>query len=271
MAVAKRSRAKGRKVAMRPRKGSRNKRGTKRVTLASRVAALTRQIETKEGQWKTGLNQGLTHNNVNIITAPGNGQAFLNPFTLFVGASDNDQGNGNGQRIGDEITVQSVAFYAFLECALQRPKVYFRFMLVRCAKGDLPTRATLFKGNAGNKMIDEINTERFTIVASKIFNVAASNPIANTTTELTGVPLSAPNIAGDYPGGIGTRIMRVTIPGRKFGRGGVIKYENGLTNQVKFYDYVPLFIVYDWYGTPQDLNTVGRINELYCKIRFKDA
>jgi len=64
--------------------------------------------------------------------------------------------------------------------------------------------------------------------------------------------------------------MKVTIPGRKFGRSGVIRYENG-SNQVKFFDYVPLFVVYDWYGTPQDINNVGRINELYAKIRFKDA
>lgn len=242
----------------------------KTVKLATTLGRLMKTIETKEGQWKTATNVGMAHNNVSIITAPGNGQAFLNPFTLFVGASDNDQGNGNGQRIGDEITVQSVKFHGFIENALARPKVYYRFMLVRCAKGDLPTRATLFKGNADNKMIDELNTERFTIVYSRIFNVQASNNTANTVSA-AGVPLDATTIAGDTAAGMATRIFKCIIPGKKFGRNGVIKYENGLTNQVKFYDYVPLFVVYDWYGTPQDVNQVGKINEMYCKIRFKDA
>ena len=242
----------------------------KKRKMTTQIGRLLKTIETKESQWKTAANVSLSHNNVNIVTSPGNGLAFLNAFQMItIGAADNDIGTSNGQRVGDEITVQSVKFTAFLENALARPKVYYRFMLVRCAKGDLPTRATLFKNNADNKMIDEINTERFTIVASKIFNVTASNNVANSVS-LAGVPLAAPTIAGDQPGGIATRIMRVTIPGRKFGRQGVLKYENGLS-QVKFYDYVPLFVVYDWYGTPQDVNTVGKINEFYSKIRFKDA
>jgi hypothetical protein len=152
-----------------------------------------------------------------------------------------------------------------VEGALQRSKVYFRFMLVKCAKGDLPTRATLFKGNADNKMIDEINTERFSIVASKIFNVSPPNPPPNTVS-LTGV--AEPGVLA---GVTGNRIFKITIPGRKFGRQGVIKYENALTSQVKYFDYVPIFVAYDWYGTPQDVNTVGRINEMYVKTRFKDA
>ncbi len=48
-------------------------------------------------------------------------------------------------------------------------------MLVKCAKGDLPTRTTLFLNNADNKMIDELNTERYSIIASKIFTVTPSN------------------------------------------------------------------------------------------------
>jgi len=233
--------------------------------MSQQVGRILKTIETKEGQWKSDINRSMAHNGVTIITAPGMGGSFMNVFHINQGVTDNDMSNGNGNRLGDEITVQSVKYHAFIENALARPKVYYRFMLVKCAKGDLPTRATLFKGNADNKMIDEINTERYTIVYQKIFNVSASNNVAHTATLLTGVPTAPTDAAG-----IATRIMKVTIPGRKFGRGGVIRYENG-TNQVKFFDYVPLFVVYDWYGTPQDSNNVGRINELYAKIRFKDA
>lgn len=233
--------------------------------MSQQVGRLLKTIETKEGQWKTGANVALAHNNITVIQAPGNGQAFLNAFQLQFGSLDQDMTNGGGQRIGDEITVQSVKFHGMVEGALQRSKVYFRFMLVKCAKGDLPTRATLFKGNADNKMIDEINTERYSIIASRIFNVTPPNPGPNT--------VSATGVAepGVLAGVTGNKIFKIIIPGKKFGRNGVIKYENGSQPQVKFYDYVPIFVAYDWYGTPQDVNNVGRINEMYCKIRFKDA
>jgi len=241
----------------------------KRKTLSKQVGRILKTIETKEGQWKSDVNRAMAHNNVSVITAPGMGGSFMNVFHINQGVTDNDMSNGNGNRLGDEITVQSVKYHAFIENALSRPKVYYRFMLVKCAKGDLPTRATLFKNNADNKMIDEINTERYTVIYQKIFNVSASNSAPS------GPGVFPPSGSGEPTGtanapGIATRIMKVVIPGRKFGRGGVIRYENG-TNQVKFFDYVPLFVVYDWYGTPQDINNVGRINELYAKIRFKDA
>jgi hypothetical protein len=35
----------------------------------------------------------------------------------------------------------------------------FRLILLRSANGDLPILATLFRGNAGNKMLDNFNTE----------------------------------------------------------------------------------------------------------------
>lgn len=232
--------------------------------MSQQVGRLLKTIETKESQFKTGANIGLAHNNLTVLQCPGTG-TYLNCFYCGQGGSDQDMGANQGNRIGDEITVQSVKFHGMVEGALQRSKVYFRFMLVKAAKGDIPTRATLFKGNADNKMIDEINTERFSILASKIFNVSPPNPPPNTVS-LTGV--AEPGVLA---GVTGNRIFKVTIPGRKFGRQGVIKYENASVSQVKFYDFYPVFVAYDWYGTPQDANTVGRINELYCKMRFKDA
>ena len=41
-------------------------------------------------------------------------------------------------------------------------------MLVRLFKDDVPTRVSLFKGQSGNKMLDGLNTERYTIVFQKI-------------------------------------------------------------------------------------------------------
>ena len=71
--------------------------------------------------------------------------------------------------------------------------------------------------------------------------------------------------------GSGTKVFKMWIPGRKFGTYGSVQYENGSTSQVKFYDYRVCILAYDWYGTAQDINNVGKINEFYSKIYFKDA
>lgn len=137
-------------------------------------------------------------------------------------------------------------------------------MLVKCAKGDVPTRAVLFKNDSNNKMMDVVNTERFTILAQKIFTINTSNA-APTGVGATGVP------TGTTSAGIGTKLIRMWIPGRRFGRDGVVQYLSDSSSDLKFFDYRIAVVAYDWYGTPQDVNTVGRINEIFTKLYFKDA
>jgi hypothetical protein len=137
-------------------------------------------------------------------------------------------------------------------------------MLVRGAKGETFNRANLFKNIVDNKIIDQMNTERFTIVASKRMTIDASNAAANAV-GATGVPVNG------VGGGISGRPFSLWIPGSKFGRNGTIKYEDASTSQVKFYDYRIVILAYDWYGTPQDLNNVGVLNSFYTKLYYKDA
>ena len=145
------------------------------------------------------------------------------------------------------------------------PKWIIHWVLIIC------TLLKIFKGDAGNKMIDQVNTERFTIVAQTTFTINATNYQASISTAVTGVPYSASTVAGDSPSGIATKTFKMWIPGYKFGRGGNIIFENGSSTQVKFYDYRLCIVAYDWYGTSQDINNVGKINELYTKVYFKDA
>lgn len=159
-----------------------------------------------------------------------------------------------------------MAIKAFFEGALQRSKVYFRVMLVKFARADAPTRATLFKGDSGNKMLDVVNTERYTIVWQKIFNVSPPNPPPNSVAEPGGQ--ASPGVLS---GITGNRIIKAWIPGSKFGRGGNVQYENQSPNNVKFFDYRIYVLAYDWYGTPQDVNNVGKINSMFTKVYFKDA
>lgn len=231
--------------------------------LARKVNSMYRMIETKDAQWKTNPNVGLAHNNVTVLQASTGG--YLNPFSCINGPENADTGN-NGKRIGDKITVRGMAIRAFFENALSRSKVYYRLMLVKCAKGDVPTRGTLFKGNCDNKMIDSTNSDRYTIVAQKSFNVQPPvGGFAASGVDASGVP------SGTVYAGLCTRTLKMWVPGKRFGRGGNLQFEAENGRQLKFFDYVICMVAYDWYGTPQDVNTVGRINELYTKIYFKDA
>jgi len=216
-------------------------------------------VETKESTQTTAAAVDLAHNNVTIIQSGG---ADLNIFKTYNGATDPMA--GVGERIGDQLTVRGVKIVSFFENALQRSKVYYRLMLVRCPRGVAPTRANLFKNDSGNKMIDSVNTEKFTIVWGKTFNINVGNTPGNATM-VSGAPFQTITMAGQ-----GTRIVKAWIPGKKFGRNGNLQYENGGVD-VKFYDYKLVVVAYDWGGTPQDLNTVGKINELYTKLYFKDA
>jgi hypothetical protein len=65
-------------------------------------------------------------------------------------------------------------------------------MLIKMAKGDTINRATLFKGAADNKMIDQLNTERYTVVAQKTLTVQPPNAApSGVVPNLDGTPSGA--------------------------------------------------------------------------------
>lgn len=230
---------------------------------AKGVQRLTRMIETKESQRVGTLNIGLPHNNVYIpidATAGGN----LNPFLLNSGSGD-PMSQGTGNRVGDSIAVKGLTIKCFFQNALQRSRVYYRMMFLKCAKGDVPTRAVLFKNDSNNKMMDIVNTERFTILAQKIFTIECANTAPSSTQLITGVPTAA------IAAGIGTKLVTMWVPGKKFGRNGVVQYLSDSASDLKFFDYRIAIVAYDWFATDQDINNVGVINELFTKLYFKDA
>lgn len=233
-------------------KKSSKARGKNRV-MQRRVNTIYNMIETKEGAFSTS-SINLPHNNVYLWTQ--------NILSSVQGVADPMLGNPN--RLGDQINVKGVAAKFFVEAALGRCKVNFRIMLLKGPRGATFTRADIFKGMSGNKLIDQLNTEKYTIMAQKIFNVSASNFVAQTV-GLTGIPGTA-----TAAGMTGNKIVSFWIPGRKFGRDGRVQYENG-TADLKFFDYRWVVVAYDWFGTPQDVNNVGVINECWSKLYFKDA
>jgi hypothetical protein len=139
-------------------------------------------------------------------------------------------------RIGDEITLKGVSLKFMLELNERYSDVTVRIMVVKSARGDTPTDATLFTGLSANKMMDTINKERYAIVAQKYVKLNAPNMTPGTgATEQNTIP------AGIFVGGGGasissrlTKIVRMYLPGTKFARNGVIKYENAGEKQKIF-------------------------------------
>lgn len=225
---------------------------------------LDRMIETKEVTHTLSVNQALTQNQLYEFTDRDSGIGF-NMFRLGQGVVDVDaHANLPLNRIGDAITVRGVKLRFFLENALNRPKVYYRIMLLKGPRGQQPTRANVFRGRTDNKMIDDVDTKFWTILWSKQLTIQTANP-APTGADLTGVPV------GNTGSGPGTRVVSAWIPGAKFGRGGNLQYEQGSVANIKFFDFHIVYLAYDWYGTPQDVNTVGRVNEMFSTVYFKDA
>lgn len=235
-----------------------------RGSMSSRLSSLEGMVETKETQWSSQKNVPIEHNQIEFIYDTG-GVTPLNSFRVSQGVGDSMAGN-SGNRIGDQIALRGMKVMGFFEGALGRSKVHFRLMLIKMAKGDTISRSTLFQEKSDNKMLDMINTERYTVLWQKKFTVSPPN-YAPTTVNAQGVPVTADVV----PGITGNRIISAWIPGQRFAKKGIIRYENASATQVKFFDYRWVVMAYDWYGTPQDLNTVGRINEFYTVLYFKDA
>lgn len=233
-------------------------------SVVKRVNNLYRMIETKECTHKveSGLAVGdrimVAHNQIGVLS--------IEPFKLAQGAGDAMRDGLQANRIGDKITIKGLMIRGQVECAQYRPKVFFRIMLIKAAKGDTIDRDTLFKNNCSNKMLDQVNTERFTIVAQRIMNITVQgqNPTSWNNVSVNGEPVDS------YKGGIGTRNFTIWVPGNRIVRGGNMQFQDN-NFQPKFFDYKIVVLAYDHVATAQDVNNILQVNCIYTKCYFKDA
>jgi len=192
--------------------------------LAKKLKALTKTIETKSGVQLITDNVGFQHNNIRIVSS-----TFLR-----TSAGIDDQENSVGQRVGDQINLVGVSFKMMIELDEKFTDVTMRFMVVRSAKVDTPTGATLWQGTSGNKMWDTFNSKPFTMMFQKYIKMTA-NPLSI-------VPIGTQYVgSGTYTGtssimSRATRILKFYMPGKQFTRNGVLQYENSSV-QTKFFDY----------------------------------
>jgi len=169
-------------------------------------------------------------------------------------------------RIGDKVLISGLSIKVMFELNERYSMATFRIFVVKSAKGDVPTNGTLFNGVSGNKMIDSLNRERYTILASKTFTIKQSS----TAMQASGIQeVGSGFTKGTSQISNATKIVSLYVPGKKLVRGGSLQYENG-TNQPKFYDY---HLVYYAYSNYQSNATyyVGRINDEVIQFYYKDA
>jgi hypothetical protein len=175
--------------------------------------------------------------------------------------------NALESRIGDQINLTGVSIKFMVELNERYSDVTFRAFVVKCAKGDTPTDGTLFTGLSGNKMIDTINSERFTVIKSKTFKVVANNFGVDAATSSGGLVNADSNLRYSRA----TKIVKMWIPGSKIGRNGKVIYENG-SSQPKFFDYKVLLFAYSNWSTSEAGGWfVGRLNDYVRVLHYKDA
>jgi len=178
-----------------------------------------------------------------------------------------DPSNANASnRIGDKITLSGLSVKVMFELNSRYSMATFRIFIVKSAKGDVPTNGTLFNALSNNKMIDTLNRERYTILASKTFTIKQSSTSIR--------PDGLQDVGSGYTKGIeqmsnATKIVKLWVPGNKLIRGKNLTYENG-TNQPKFYDYHLVYYAYSNYETNATYY-VGRINDEVIQLYYKDA
>jgi hypothetical protein len=194
----------------------------KRKTSVRRLvqSVVDRNIETKTSVYSTTDGAEILHNNFILLSN--------NILQTSQGYGDPDGigGTNAGNRIGDKVTIKGIAIKMMLELNERYSDVTIRIVIVKSARGDIPTRDTMFNGLSANKMLDTFNKERYTIISSKFVKLKAPNQAIQENT--SGTNLAGQGYDSHASGSLSraTKIVSMWIPGHKFGCKGVIQYDH---------------------------------------------
>jgi len=199
------------------------------------------------------------------------------PFITGQGVQD-PTGTANNttalnNRIGDEILAKGVRYKIFLENNERFGQVHHRFIFVKMERGAAIT--DIWCGRSDNKLIDDINHERVTVMMDKTFKISAPNAGANMA--VAGSINYALLGSGTYGTGgpndsvallPGSKIVTLYIPYHKSNTYKKLIYKSA-TNTPKFYDYHLLYMPYVLQNTSILLD-VAKINDMQKVFYFKD-
>jgi len=226
---------------------------------------LFKNAESKNSQSSANDNQPIGHNSwINVSQNQ----------ILYTSQGLTDPENNNvANRIGDKITLTKVECRGMFELDQRYSDVSYRIMVIKAAKGDTPTTSNIWRGISGNKMLDDFNYERFSIIYQKWGKLKASNTGGKDyLTGATNVGSGIIDVSSGQPvyQSRTTKIIRFTIPVKKFSKDGVIQYENGGAQQ-KFFDYHILVYAYSNYATAEALGwNVMWVNDFFTRLTYKD-
>lgn len=230
-------------------------------------AMMLKNAESKNSQSTVSDGQAISHN------------SFINvsPNTILAtsqGVADPENASSGQNRIGDKISLIRAEVRMMLEGNPRYSDITYRILLVRSPRGDTPTTGTLFNGLSGNKMLDTLNTERYSILYQKWGKIIARNTGA---ADYIGGPgyigsgLLTANTGGTITQSVPTKIIKFNIPGTKFARNGIIQYDGNNSLVQKTYDYNLLVYAYSNYTTSDALGwTVCSVNDCFTRLVYKD-
>lgn len=256
------------------KKGDRGMRRYKKPShyAASMLQAAARRAILKVAETKKGTNsitdgQEIAHNS--YISLADN-------LVATTQGTQNPDDNTGLNRIGDQVQLQGVSLKFMVELNERYSDVTFRLMIVKCARGDVPTSSTLFNGASGNKMLDTINTDRYTIISQKWFKIKSSGmgtevPVnSDGVTDFSGTSVQNPSY-GWWSQSRATKIIKHWIPGSKFVRSKILQYENQ-SPMPKFFEYRAILYAYSNYSTSSlEGYNVARLNDVVKVMYFKDV
>lgn len=250
------------------------KTGTKRKAYSKRKPAtrntvkslvrkeVNKNIETKQSVYSATDGTEIGHNS--FITIDNT------PLYTTKGVTD-PQASQTSNRIGDEINFKGLQMKMMLELNERYSDVTYRILVIKSSRGDTPQNTTLWNNVSGNRMLDTINTERYTVIYQKWGKIKAPNYGA-----LSAVEGASYVSSGLYNTGAlsrATKIVKIRLSPKQL-KLGVIKYDGafGDSSQLKFFDYTVLLYAYSNYSTSQLLGyNVLRLNDYIRTMYFKDG
>lgn len=240
----------------------------KKISAKRSHAMVIAGVETKLSMMTIPDNQNIGHNNFITLES-----------SLLSMRFGNDMNSSTLKSAGivssSRYYAKGVSFRFMLENPADRPYVIYRFMIVRAAHGQNPDRTNLFEGVSGNKMIDYIDKDRFTVCFQKWIHVKAPNTGTMAGANANGT-YNAVDIEGDETVHTSPKkVVKLYWPCKKHIRLHDIQERETIDGipdmrRSKDFNYHVLLYAYDNYITPQDLTTVGRVNDYVSKVYVKD-
>lgn len=213
----------------------------KLVKLINKVSL--KKAETKETH-RIEENINLTHNTQSIKSS-----------LLYTqqGLGDNDTGTSSFDcRVGNEIVARGLSIKMWFANKLDRPNVMYKVIVFKYRADQVPTNIFKSQGTA-NIMLRDIDTDRYTVLAVKQFNLnqGAAERIITATDSFAGTE-----------GHIYKKFW-VNMKNRK------IQYTDNNSGSPKYYDVGFCVCAYDSYGTVQGVDIIASY-AFNCKMYFKD-